>query len=66
MLHQDDARLQDKTQDFQLSGTEDWATHRRIIGNVWGAGWQLQKALFAESMDGEDKRVVYCIFQSQC
>ena len=40
-----------------VSEREGLPTHRRIVGNVWGAGWQLEKAMFAVTVDGEDKRV---------
>jgi len=49
--------VQAHSNQFWVSDREGWATHRRIVGNVWGAGWQLEKAMFAVTADGEDKRV---------
>ena len=50
-------RVQARTNTFVVSEREFWPTHRRIVGNVWGAGWNLEKAMFAVTSDGEDKRV---------
>ena len=46
---------QESTKEFVLSESEDWATHRRIIGTQWGARWQLQKVMVACTVDGDER-----------
>lgn len=47
------------TGEFEVSQSETWATHRRIVGNVWHPEWTVVKVMFAENPEG-DRRATQC------
>ena len=49
------AFTQGSTGEFVVSSTEDWATHRRIIGTQWQLNWHLRKVVVASTLDGDDR-----------
>ena len=52
------AFTQGLTGEFVVSPTEDWATHRRIIGTQWQLHWHLRKVVVASTLDGDDRVVL--------
>lgn len=50
---------QAETGEFEVSNSETWATHRRIVGTVWHPDWTVVKVMFAENDQG-DRRATQC------